>query len=109
MNPCTRYFGNLRSRSQEHLTKNQVSYRQHLSRALRYSFKLSVASAVLFIHAIFPAVFEQDGSNIVSSVHNDLLVHEKKEEEMKKNEACGREELRDGEKKAESTEFEKKE
>ena len=48
-----------------HLSDNDISYFEHLKRSMKYSGKSIKASFFFFIHAIFPNVFETNGSDTI--------------------------------------------
>lgn len=48
-----------------HIKENNTTYFVHLRRALSLSFKSLQASIALFVHAIYPNIFEYTGSNLI--------------------------------------------
>ena len=63
---------NMIKRMKSHLDSVQLSYIQHLFRALRFSLFLSVAALMCFIHALFPFLFETSASRIIIKLHREM-------------------------------------
>lgn len=57
------FFDRLNSIS--HIKENNTTYFVHMRRALSLSFKSIQASIALFVHAIYPNIFEYTGSNLI--------------------------------------------
>ena len=57
------FFDRLNSIS--HIKENNTTYFVHMRRALRVSFKSLQASIALFVHAMYPNIFEYTGSNLI--------------------------------------------
>jgi len=57
------FFDRLNSIS--HIKENNTTYFVHMRRALSLSLKTLSASIALFIHAVYPNIFEYTGSNII--------------------------------------------
>lgn len=57
------FFDSLNSIS--HIKENNTTYFVHMRRALSLSFKSLKASVSLFIHAMYPNMFEYTGSNLI--------------------------------------------
>ena len=60
-----------------HLTRVKQTYWQHFFDAISYSFMAFKASVCFFIHAIWPDLFEFDGSNMIANL-NAILVAKKR-------------------------------
>jgi hypothetical protein len=56
----------------EHPRKIGMSYIEHLFRALGLSIALAYASIICLIHAVFPFLFEDSTSNMVSFLHDEM-------------------------------------
>ena len=52
----------------KHLNEENLSYFNHMKRAMRISFKLLFASILCFIHSIFPFIFTKSASKICKEV-----------------------------------------
>lgn len=48
-----------------HIKENNTTYFVHMRRALSLSFKSLQASIALFVHAMYPNIFEYTGSNLI--------------------------------------------
>lgn len=57
------FFDRLNSIS--HIKENNTTYFVHMRRALSLSFKSIQASIALFVHAMYPNIFEYTGSNLI--------------------------------------------
>ncbi len=57
------FFDRLNSIS--HIKDNNTTYFVHIRRSLSLSFKSLQASIALFIHAIYPNIFEYTGSSLI--------------------------------------------
>lgn len=57
------FFDRLNSIS--HIKENNTTYFVHMRRALSLSFKSLRASIALFVHAMYPNIFEYTGSNLI--------------------------------------------
>ena len=57
------FFDRLNSIS--HIKENNTTYFVHMRRALSLSFKSLQASIALFVHAMYPNIFEYTGSNLI--------------------------------------------
>jgi hypothetical protein len=55
-----------------HLEDNHVSYLAHFQRALKYSIMCFLACFALLCHAVYPDVFENTGSNIISHLYFEM-------------------------------------
>lgn len=51
-----------------HLKDENLSYFQHMKRALGISLKLLFASFLCFIHSVFPFLFTKSASNICKEI-----------------------------------------
>ena len=60
-----------------HLTRVKQHYWEHFFDAISYSFMAFKASCYFFVHAIFPDLFEFDGSREIKNL-NDILVSKSK-------------------------------
>lgn len=56
-----------------HLKIVKQTYLEHLYNAISYSFISCKASYFFFIHAIFPDLFEFNGSREIERLHNILI------------------------------------
>jgi hypothetical protein len=56
----------------DHPRKNKMSYYQHMVRSLKFSLKMGLGSFYLLIHSILPFIFENNGSKIIRSLHQDI-------------------------------------
>ena len=61
-----------------HLTRVKQTYSQHFFDAIFYSFIAFKASAYFFVHAIWPDLFEFDGSNQIANL-NTILADKKRQ------------------------------
>ena len=59
-----------------HLTKVKQTYWEHFFDAISYSFIAFKAVFYFFVHAIFPDVFEFNGSREIANLNN-ILVNKK--------------------------------
>jgi len=57
-----------------HLQSINLPYFSHLKIAFHYSFTSVKAALVFFIHGIFPDCFETTGSNIITSLYQDIRI-----------------------------------
>lgn len=53
----------------DHLRNINMSYTNHMFRALGHVYHLTIAVVALMIHAVIPSVFENVASNKVSQIH----------------------------------------
>lgn len=60
-----------------HLTRVKLTYWEHFFDAISYSFMAFKASFYFFVHAIWPDLFEFDGSNQIANL-NAILVNKKR-------------------------------
>lgn len=51
------------------------SYLEHQACALKFSGSLLKASAICFVHALVPALFERTGSTMVKQLHQEMVTH----------------------------------
>jgi hypothetical protein len=51
-----------------HLRESNLTYFQHMIRALSISYKLLVSSVACLIHAFFPFVFETKASSTIKNL-----------------------------------------
>lgn len=58
-----KFFDRLNSIS--HIKEKNTTYFVHMRRALSLSFKTLQASIALFVHAMYPNIFEYTGSNLI--------------------------------------------
>jgi hypothetical protein len=56
-----------------HLSEQNLTYAEHFRLAMLMSSLSALASFKLFIHAIFPDVFMEDGSKLISDIYLNLL------------------------------------
>ena len=57
-----------------HLESINLSYFSHLKIAFHHSFTSVKAAFVFFIHGIFPDCFETTGSDIITSLNENLKI-----------------------------------
>ena len=62
----------LKERLARHLRYIEMSYIEHLIRAMRFSMLLFLASIVCLIHSIIPFVFEKLASNIIKRLYSEM-------------------------------------
>lgn len=55
-----------------HLDDVKMTYWQHFRGACWYIFWLSIAVAVLLVHAIMPFVFERTASSIIEKIYRKM-------------------------------------
>lgn len=48
-----------------HLKENNITYYNHFKRSMIFSYKSLQASLCFFIHAIYPNIYEDTGSQII--------------------------------------------
>jgi hypothetical protein len=65
----------LRERIQHHLDDSQVSYRDHLTFAVKASGLLAYASVASMMHAFLPALFPATAASIVIKLYKQRLEH----------------------------------
>lgn len=53
----------------QHLKDRNMTYFEHFGHAMYLSKESFKASVYLFIHSLFPFVFENNGSKIIKNVH----------------------------------------
>lgn len=58
-----------------HLREVNLTYLGHLKQASVFCVGCAAASCVLFVHAVFPFVFEKTGSRIIVSLHSKMNAH----------------------------------
>ena len=56
------------------------SYLEHQTRALKFSGSLFLAAGACFIHALVPGLFERTGSRTIERLHDEMVVHRKRNE-----------------------------
>ena len=56
------------------------SYLEHQAHALRFSGSLFLAAGACFIHALVPGLFERTGSRTIERLHDEMVVHRKRNE-----------------------------
>ena len=56
----------------KHLRESDLTYFQHMRRALSISFNLMTASAACLIHAFFPFVLETNATSKIKSLYEKL-------------------------------------
>jgi hypothetical protein len=66
----------------KHPKANNMTYIKHFIRAVNLSLNMGLGSTLLFIHALFPFLFESAGSNIIIKLNKEI---NKKDEEEKQN------------------------
>lgn len=60
-----------------HLTRVKQNYWPHFLDAMSYSFMAFRASFYFFVHAIFPDLFEFDGSKEIEQINN-IIAYKRK-------------------------------
>jgi hypothetical protein len=55
-----------------HLENEKICYFKHFKRALKLSLMCLQASFYLFIHAIYPDVYEYTGTQIIKNINNNI-------------------------------------
>lgn len=58
-----------------HLESVNESYFQHMRHALGFTLELLVGAACCLVHAFFPSLFERAGSQLVSRLHERMVVN----------------------------------
>ena len=58
----------------KHLEENNISYWKHLKFSMTQSTICLKAAFFLFVHSLFPNVFESNGSKAVSKVADNLKI-----------------------------------
>ena len=61
----------------KHPTEVGESYLEHGFSAMRYAFTFLLLFVIAFIHAIFPFLFQQTASNVVSEMTKHMKQREK--------------------------------
>lgn len=56
----------------EHPSAHQMTYTEHLRRALYLSYRMGKASMAMLIHAVFPMVFQTTGSDAIRELHEEI-------------------------------------
>jgi|APSaa5957512535_1039671.scaffolds.fasta_scaffold759456_1 hypothetical protein len=62
----------LKERLARHLRYIEMSYIEHLIRAMRFSMLLFLASIVCLIHSIIPFVLEKSASSIIKKLYREM-------------------------------------
>jgi hypothetical protein len=57
-----------------HPNINNMSYLQHLKRSMSLSLQMCMGFIYLFIHAIFPFIFEKSGSNMIHNLYDQVKI-----------------------------------
>lgn len=55
----------------KHLKENNITYLNHLKRAIKYSIKLGISSIKCFIHGILPCCFEDAATKTCKDILNN--------------------------------------
>ena len=63
------------TRLTRHLKEVNLTYCQHVQQALAFCLGCAIGSVVLFVHAIFPFVFEKAGSQIITALYKKMSDH----------------------------------
>lgn len=58
-----------------HLNSVNESYFQHMRHALSFTLGMAVGALCCLIHAIFPFLFENAGSQIVQRLHDRMVLN----------------------------------
>ena len=53
------------------------TYFQHMKKAVRYGLRIQIVAIIIFIHALFPFLFEQNGGDEIDKINKELQ-HRKK-------------------------------
>jgi hypothetical protein len=56
----------------KHPHKENMTYFEHLYRAISISVRLSMASFYLLVHGFIPSYFEYNGSEIIKQVYQEV-------------------------------------
>lgn len=56
----------------KHPNSQNMTYLQHFKRSLRLSLKMCIGFICLFIHSIFPFLFESKGSDIINELYDEV-------------------------------------
>lgn len=55
-----------------HPKEHNMTYFQHLTRAWHYGFRSLLCFIFLFIHGLFPILFETNGSDMIKKMADEL-------------------------------------
>lgn len=55
-----------------HLEENNISYCKHFMRSMRFAWKSFKASIIFVIHAFYPNLFTDTGSNIIKELTTEF-------------------------------------
>lgn len=58
-----------------HLESVNESYFQHMRHALSFTLDMLVGAACCLVHAFFPSLFEHAGSQLVTRLHDRMVVN----------------------------------
>ena len=53
------------------------TYFEHMKKAMRYGLRIQIVAIIIFIHALFPFLFEQNGGDEIDKINKELQ-HRKK-------------------------------
>ncbi len=62
----------MKNRLSNHLSETNLTYFKHALRAGRISLLLLAASAICFLHALIPFIFEETASKIVKKIAKEI-------------------------------------
>ena len=57
----------------KHLRDTNLSYLQHMKRAVGFILSLSTIILVLIVHALFPFMLEHKGSEMIAAINKKML------------------------------------
>jgi len=63
----------------KHPNSQNMTYGQHFRRSFKLSLKMCLGFIFLFIHSIFPFLFELSGSKIINQLHEEVNIKSHKE------------------------------
>ncbi len=56
----------------KHPQSHNMTYLQHLYRALKFSIKMGYGSFCLFIHSLFPFLYKTKGTDIIKELYHEI-------------------------------------
>ena len=71
-NLLLRIIGFFNKHLNKHLNTENMTYGQHFIRSFKLSLKMCLGFIFLFIHGIFPFLFESRGSKIINQLHEEV-------------------------------------
>jgi hypothetical protein len=67
-----RNFTKIKTLFTQHPNSNNMTYFTHCKRALKLSLNMGLGSFLLFVHAIFPFLFEKNGTKIIKNLNSEI-------------------------------------